>query len=180
MLRTFLQAFFLIGSIVVFATDGRSQTIDAGTWEKFLGARKLYMGECSRCHGIDGPAPLIEAVSFGLGDGLEAEFGLLLETIQTGIGNYMPAWEGLLSYDQQFWVLTYVLHLPADNVFRNKCASCHEDAAPRVPTIVPRGEALDTYVGRLHVNRGTEVVRTWDKEEQIAVIRMLRTLDEER
>ena len=180
MVRYTLQAFFLICLIAGPAMDGRSQTIDAGTWEKFLGARKLYKNECGKCHGIDGPAPLVEAWAFGLGDGLEAEFGLLLETIQTGIDNYMPAWEGLLTYDQQFWVLTYALHLPADNVFRKKCASCHEGAAPRVPIIIPRGEALDTYVGRLHVNRGTEVVRTWDKEEQISVIHMLRTLDEER
>ena len=178
MRHAIFTVFLLIGLTTVLAAEVRSQTIDAGTWAGFLKARALFAQHCEPCHGLEEDASPF-APTFALGEGLEAEFGLLLLTIQEGLG-YMPSWQGVLSYEEQEWVLIYAHVLPGDNVFRKQCETCHAESVPRVPARIPRGAALDAYDGPIHANSGTEVARTWNREEQANVIRMLRWLDEER
>lgn len=172
--------FVLIGLTSILVSETSSQTIDAGKWARFLEARHAYEVLCAPCHGLEEEAGLKPyAPSFGLGDGLDAEFGVLLAMVQEGTDK-MPPWQGILSYEEQDWTLFYAISLQGDNVFRNKCASCHEGAAPRVPATIPRGVALDVYDGPIHLANGLDIARVWSQEEQVHVIRMLRTLAEER
>lgn len=180
MRRTAFTVFVLIGLTFTLVSETSSQTIDADTWARFLESRRMYGIHCAPCHGLEGAAGLKPyAPSFALGDGLDAEYGLLLSMIQEGTDK-MPPWKGILSYEEQDWALFYAISLQGDNVFRKKCVSCHEDAAPRVPTTIPRGAALDIYDGPIHLANGIDVARVWSQEEQVHVIRMLRALAEER
>lgn len=53
----------------------------ADTWARVLEARGLYAQHCAPCHGLEGAADLtLYAPGFALGEGLDAEFGLLLLT----------------------------------------------------------------------------------------------------
>ncbi len=181
MLRAALTVPLLICLTAFLATGGRSQTIDADIWARFLEARDMYAQHCAPCHGLEGAAGLTPyAPGFALGEGLDAEFGQLLLTIQEGTGGFMPPWESILSFEEQDWILFYALVLQGDNVFRKQCATCHERSVPRLPATIPRGEDLATYGGPIHVTRGTDVARTWSGQDQGHVIRMLRALVEER
>ena len=178
--RSAFMALLLIGLVAGIPGEGRTQTIDDDTWSRFLEARALYVRHCSQCHGHDGPEGFTPyAPGFALGDGLDREFGMLLLSIQEGVG-LMPPWENILSYEEQDWVLFYALALQGDNVFRAQCAHCHEQSAPLVPATIPREDDLAAYDGPIHVTRGMDVTPTWSNQEQSHVIRMLRALAEER
>ncbi len=57
----------------------------ADTWARFLEARGLYAQHCAPCHGREGAAGLMPyAPGFALGEGPDAEFGVLLLTTEEG------------------------------------------------------------------------------------------------
>lgn len=168
-----------VGVLMALPAQGHAQAVDAAVWEPFLKARTQYQWNCSPCHGRLGAAPLTYAPSFALGEGLRQEYGILLLTIQNG-GIFMPPWENILSYEDQDWLLFYAHVLPGDNVFRKECSGCHERSVPLVPAAIPRGDALATYEGPIHVTRGTEVKPTWSRQDRDDVVKMLRALAEDR
>ena len=139
-------------------------------------ARALYHENCAMCHGYDGVPILPGAPNFVDGDRLDKKDHDLLKTLQDGKAD-MPGWKEVLSATEQSDVLTYVRGIAGDQVFQDKCNSCHGKSVPPLSKAIPKSkEKLNNLRGPMDLCNGCDVEETMNQRQIIDVIKFLRTL----
>jgi mono/diheme cytochrome c family protein len=134
----------LVIMLVPAADQARAeqQGISFGTLDRLLAAKMLYQDNCAACHGYDGVPLLPDAANFAEGERLDKPDAELLRIINLG-GEEMPPWEDILTDLEQHEVLSYVRVLPGDQIYQERCLTCHEAEAPRIEAAAGAGEAAD-------------------------------------
>jgi cytochrome c6 len=69
--------------------------------------RGIYMDRCSGCHGQNGKPDIAEVPNFSVGEGMMKPDNELMATIKQGKA-VMPGFEGVLTDDQIFDVISYI------------------------------------------------------------------------
>ena len=178
----YLSVVALLGGLLFmpgFVSEGMAAGkggISPADMERINKARDIYHENCAVCHGYDGIPILPGAPNFMEGERLDQQDNTLLKTMQEGKAD-MPPWKEVLSTAEQLDVLSYVRGIAGDQVFQDKCNSCHGKSVPPLSESIPQSrKKLDNYRGPLDLCRGCDVETTMDQKEIIDVIKFLRTL----
>lgn len=153
------------------------RVVPAERLEGLADAKQIYQENCAVCHGYDGVPLVAGAANFSIGERLEKTDAALLEIIARGKDD-MPPWEDILSEQERREALSYIRVLAGDQVFGERCVSCHGPSVPLVPDLVPRDVALSAFAGPLDICLGSSVEADMSRKELVDVINFIRAISE--
>jgi cytochrome c5 len=160
------------------ATEGKATSGQGGvnvTWLE--GVRKLYHENCAVCHGHDGISLLPDTPNFANGERLDKKDADLLRSINEGAKDVMPPWKDALTPEQQRDLLSYVKGVVGDQVFQQKCNSCHTKTVPALPAQIPRNpEKIKNHAGTVTICSAPGLEKATTNAEAMELIKFLRAL----
>lgn len=158
-----------------FADNAKGVT--AQDMDRLHNIRQLYHENCAMCHGEDG-APIVPGTpDFSKGERMDKSDEELLKSIREG-KEMMPSWKDEMSKEKRAALLSYARRITGDQVFQEKCSSCHSlRVAPFSDSIPKTEQSLLQHKGPpLDICSGHNVEASMSRKQIIDVILFLRSL----
>ena len=159
------------------ASAGNAKGVSARDMDRLHNIRQLYHENCAMCHGEDGVPIVPGTPDFSKGERMSKSDAELLKTIREG-KEMMPPWKDEMSKKKRAALLNYVRRITGDQVFQEKCSSCHNlRVAPFSDSIPKTEQGLLQYKGpKLDICSGHDVEASMDRKQIVDVILFIRSL----